>query len=118
VLATNLQANLDEAFTRRLDTLVVFPEPEEAERSRLWEAHLPATLPRAGDLDLEFLSRSFVLTGGDIRNICLAAAHRAAPERRPVSMDDLVWATGREYRKLGRLCTEAEFGSYFGLVRV
>ena len=117
VLATNLQANLDEAFTRRLDTLVVFPDPEEPERRRLWEAHLPGTLPRAGDLDLDFLARAFVLTGGDIRNICLAAAHRAAPDDRPVAMADLVWATGREYRKLGRLCTEAEFGPYFELVR-
>ncbi|HET6809393.1 MAG TPA: ATP-binding protein [Acidimicrobiales bacterium] len=117
VLATNLQANLDEAFTRRLDTLVVFPDPEEPERRRLWDAHLPATLPRAGDLDLDFLARAFVLTGGDIRNICLAAAHRAAPGDRAVAMADLVWATGREYRKLGRLCTEAEFGPYFDLVR-
>ena len=117
VLATNLQANLDEAFTRRLDTLIVFPDPEEPERQRLWDAHLPPTLPRADDLDLGFLARAFVLTGGDIRNICLAAAHRAAPDDRPVAMADLVWATGREYRKLGRLCTEAEFGPYFEVVR-
>jgi hypothetical protein len=31
-------------------------------------------------------------------------------------MADLVLATEREYRKLGRLCLESEFGPYYGLV--
>jgi hypothetical protein len=31
-------------------------------------------------------------------------------------MEHLVRATEREYRKLGRLCTEREFGDYFSLV--
>jgi hypothetical protein len=31
-------------------------------------------------------------------------------------MEDLVRETGREYRKLGRLCVEAEFGRWFSLV--
>jgi hypothetical protein len=116
VLATNLRANLDEAFTRRIDVLVDFPEPEEPDRLRLWELHLPTTLPQEPDLDLAFLAKAFEFAGGDIRNVTLAAAYAAAVDGRVVTTDILVRATAREYRKLGRLVTESEFGPYFDLV--
>jgi hypothetical protein len=116
ILATNLRANLDEAFTRRIDVLVDFPEPEEVDRRRLWELHLPPNLPRDDDLDLGFLAKAFELSGGDIRNVTLAAAYAAAVTGRPVTFADLIRATAREYRKLGRLVTESEFGPGFELV--
>jgi hypothetical protein len=116
ILATNLRANLDEAFTRRIDVLADFPSPEEEDRRRLWAMHLPPELPREADLDLDFLAEAFELAGGDIRNITLAAAYAAAVEGRAVSTEVLVRATAREYRKLGRLVTESEFGPYLDRV--
>ncbi len=112
ILTTNLRANLDEAFLRRLDVIVDFAMPEEEDRRRLWALHLRPDLPRAGDIDLDFLAGGFKLSGGNIRNICLAAAFLAAAESRPVAMLDLIRATEREYQKLGRLTHEAEFGPY------
>ena len=103
VLATNLRGNLDEAFTRRIDVIVQFQEPDENERQRLWELHLPPSLPVADDLDLARLAKSIDITGGVIRNITLAAAYIAAAAGRPMCMADLVAATRREYRKVGRL---------------
>ncbi|MBX3030708.1 MAG: ATP-binding protein [Chloroflexi bacterium] len=116
ILTTNLRSNLDEAFTRRLDALVDFPVPEEDDRLRLWERHLPPGVPRGDDLDLPFLARRFRLSGGNIRNVSLAAAYLAAASGRPVMMEDLVLGMATEYRKLGRLCVEAEFGRYHHLV--
>ncbi len=116
VLTTNLRSNLDEAFARRLDSIVDFPMPEEGDRRRLWERNLAAGVPRGGDLDLDFLARAFKLSGGNLRNIVLTAAYLAADRGRPVGMADLIRATEREYRKLGRLCLESEFGQYFPLV--
>jgi hypothetical protein len=113
ILATNLRANLDEAFTRRLDSLVDFPEPEAEYRRRLWERSLGTTMPRAADLDLAFLAESFKLSGGAIRNIAVAAAYAAAEANRPLDMGDLVRATQREYMKLGRMVVESEFGPYY-----
>jgi hypothetical protein len=113
ILTTNLRANLDEAFTRRLDAIVDFPMPEEPDRRRLWERHLSPGLPRAADIDVDFLARSFKLSGGNVRNICVAAAFFAAAEDGPVTMARLIRATEREYQKLGRLTHEAEFGPYF-----
>jgi SpoVK/Ycf46/Vps4 family AAA+-type ATPase len=117
ILATNLRANLDEAFTRRLDALVDFPEPEAQYRLELWQRSLGRSAPRASDLDLEFLAESFKLSGGSIRNIAVAAAYSAAEADRPISMRDLVRATQREYLKLGRLCVESEFGEYYELLQ-
>jgi len=116
VLATNLRANLDEAFTRRLDAIVDFPLPDEAARRRLWERCLGGALPRGRDLDLDFCAGAFELSGGSIASIALAAAYLAAEADRPLAMADLVHAVHREYRKLGRLARETEFGPYHGLV--
>jgi len=118
ILTTNLRANVDEAFTRRLDAVVDFPLPEEDDRLRLWALHLRPALPRTDDVDLDFLARSFRLSGGNIRNIAVGAAYLAAAETRPVAMADLVRATDAEYRKLGHLCLESEFGPWFALLEV
>jgi hypothetical protein len=116
ILTTNLRANLDESFTRRLDAIIDFPTPDEDARRSLWRMHLPAQLPQADDLDLDFLAGRFALAGGNIRNICVTAAYFAADAEAPVRMADLIRATGREYQKLGRLTLEAEFGPYHGLL--
>jgi len=118
VLTTNLRANVDEAFLRRLDAIVDFPMPEVDDRRRLWARNLSAAIPTGDDIDLDFLARSFKLSGGNIRNITVGAAFLAAEAGRPMLMADLVRETGREYKKLGRLCVEAEFGPYFPLIAV
>jgi len=116
ILTTNLRANVDEAFTRRLDAIIDFPLPEEEDRRRLWDRHLRPTLPRSNDIDLDFLANAFKISGGNIRNVAVSAAYLAAAEARPIGMADLIRATHDEYQKLGHLCLEAEFGPYFRLV--
>ena len=115
ILTTNLRANLDEAFTRRLDVIVDFPMPDEHARQALWRMHLPPALPQSGDIDLGFMARRFRLSGGHIRNICTTAAFLAADGSGAVAMADLVRGTEREYRKLGRLTLEDEFGPYHAI---
>jgi SpoVK/Ycf46/Vps4 family AAA+-type ATPase len=112
ILATNLRANLDEAFTRRLDTVVDFPTPDEPLRRTLWDRCLGAAMPRAADVDLDFLASAFDLAGGHIRSAAVTAAYLCADAGRPVTMLDVVGAVAREYRKLGRLCLDREFGPY------
>ena len=117
ILTTNLRTNVDDAFTRRLDAIVDFPMPEEDDRRRLWDANLPAIVPREDAIDLAFLARRFKLSGGNIRNVCVSAAYLAAAEDRPIAMIDLIRGTESEYQKLGRLTVEAEFGPYLGMTR-
>jgi len=113
ILTTNLRANVDEAFVRRLDSIIDFPMPEQEDRLRIWHTNLPPDLPVGPDIDLDFLARAFKLSGGNIRNVAVGAAYRAAESGRPMSMSDLVRETEREYRKLGRLVVESEFGAHF-----
>ncbi|HEU4422799.1 MAG TPA: ATP-binding protein [Pilimelia sp.] len=112
ILATNLRANIDEAFARRLDMAVDFPLPDEPLRRALWDRCLGTAMPRSSDVDLDFLAGAFDLAGGHIRSAAVTAAYLAAGGNRPVTMADVVGAVGREYRKLGRLCLEREFGPY------
>ncbi|MFJ8981369.1 ATP-binding protein [Streptomyces sp. NPDC102282] len=112
VLTTNLRANLDEAFTRRLDVVADFPVPDSGQRLALWERCLGDRLPRADDLDLAFCADRFELAGGSIRACAVTAAYLAAESTGPLTMRQLVTAVAQEYRKLGRLVLEAEFGPY------
>jgi AAA+ superfamily predicted ATPase len=117
ILATNLKKNLDDAFVRRLHTTIDFPFPEEEDRLRIWRKAFPEQAPVAEDVDLAFLSRQFKLAGGNIRNIALMAAYLAADDGGSITMVHIVRAIRREYQKLGKLLTEADFGRYLPLVR-
>jgi hypothetical protein len=106
ILATNLRANLDEAFTRRLQFAVDFPFPEREYRERIWRTLFPPDVPRRPDLDFALMARRFKLAGGNIRNIIVNAAYLAAADGQEVTMDHLLHGTRRELQKMGRLLPE------------
>jgi hypothetical protein len=102
ILSTNLQKNLDDAFTRRLAFIVHFPFPEAAERCRIWEVVWPDAVPREPGLRFERLAERCKLSGGNIKSAALSAAYFAAAEDGAVAIRHIVRAVGREYEKLGR----------------
>jgi hypothetical protein len=116
ILTTNLRSNLDDAFTRRLGSLVTFPIPDAAARFLLWQRFLGEKVPIADEVDLRFCADRFELTGANIRNVSIAAAFFAAEDGPPVQMHDIVKGLEREYEKLGRLRTKAEFKPYEDLL--
>jgi SpoVK/Ycf46/Vps4 family AAA+-type ATPase len=83
IFATNLAANFDPAFERRIRTHVLFEMPGEAERVRIWQAQLHARTPLASDVDFAELARRYEVSGGDIQNAVLKAALSAAAEPIP-----------------------------------
>ncbi len=109
ILATNLRANLDEAFTRRLQFIINFPFPDEEYRLRIWQVLLPPGLPRGDDLNLPLLAKRFKLAGGSIRNIIVSAAYLAANDGGSLRMKHLMHGARREFQKMGRLIQEADF---------
>ena len=113
VLATNLRANIDDAFTRRLDAIIDFPAPTPQLRLTLWQRCLAPPLPLADDLDFGFLAEAFDMAGGNIRSASTTAAYLAAARGTPVTMRLVVTAVEQEYRKLGRLVLEREFGRFY-----
>ncbi len=106
ILATNLRANLDEAFTRRLQFIVDFPFPQEEDRLRIWKALFPKNVPAEEDLDFQELARRYKLPGANIRNIILSAVYLAAEDGKRVKMQHLLHGTHRELQKMRRLIEE------------
>ncbi|MFI5771127.1 ATP-binding protein [Streptomyces sp. NPDC051658] len=117
VLTTNLRGNLDEAFTRRLDVIAEFPMPDARQRLALWDRCLGTAIPREAGLDLEFCAGRFELAGGSIRACAVTAAYLAAESGSPLGMEQIVSAVLQEYRKLGRLVRESEFGPWLDRTR-
>jgi hypothetical protein len=108
ILATNLKAHLDTAFTRRLRFIVNFPHPEAVQRREIWAKAFPPEA-NAAVLDLDRLSR-FDITGGTIRNIALNAAFLAAGTREQIITMPLILEAARtEFRKMDRFINESDF---------
>ena len=101
VLTTNMRANVDAAFVRRLAFAVEFPPPDAALRFEIWRRIWPSETEVAGDVDLAALAEEVELPGGHIRAIATNAAFYAAAEGEPVAARHVAHAVRREYQKLG-----------------
>ncbi len=77
----------------------------------------PEEAPLDSGLDFDFMAKQFKITGGNIKNIALGAAFLAAGDGGNIRMEHIIRATKREYQKIGRLCTEADFAGYFDMVK-
>ncbi len=81
IFATNLAANFDPAFERRIRTHVLFEMPGVEERARIWALQVhPKKTPLAPDVDFRRLAERYELSGGDIKNAVIKAASAAAAE--------------------------------------
>ena len=84
IFATNLAANFDPAFERRIRTHVLFDMPRVEERVRIWQLQIhPKKTPLGPDVDFQRLAERYVMSGGDIKNAVINAAAAAAAESGP-----------------------------------
>jgi ATP-dependent 26S proteasome regulatory subunit len=116
IFATNLAQNIDDAFSRRMHFVVDFPMPDATGREALWRGMLPSSAPVATDVDFGFLARRFALSGGDIRNIVLDSAYRAAQEDAEIGMRHLLRGVAHQIAKRGKVPSTGEFREYAGLL--
>lgn len=100
ILATNLKSNMDEAFTRRFQSMIHFNMPEAPQRLQLWKNAFDGVCELAPDIDLPKLAQDHELAGGSIINVlrycALAAISR---EQRLVEREDMINGIKREFRK-------------------
>ena len=84
IFATNLAANIDPAFERRVRTHILFEMPNAEERERIWQVQLHARkTPLAEDVNFRELAERYPRSGGDIKNAVLKAAQIATTEPGP-----------------------------------
>jgi hypothetical protein len=62
ILATNQRTHIDDAFTRRLQTVIHFPMPSPEERCDLWRKTIPTRLRIADDIDWRHVAARYELT--------------------------------------------------------
>ena len=115
ILATNRRNALDQAFLRRLRFVIDFPFPAVDDRRRIWERVFPAQAAVEG-LEPSLLSR-LDLSGGNIKSVAINAAFLAAAANVPIGMAHVARAAAREYVKLSKPISEAEFGVHYAAVR-
>ena len=103
ILATNLRANIDEAFARRFQSIVYFPMPDRDLRLRLWKGLEGSGCRFQKDVDLEVIAERYQLSGGAILNVVRHGAIRALDRGDPaIGVSDLVDGIRKELRKEGR----------------
>ena len=117
ILATNFRRNMDDAFTRRMHHIVEFPFPDADCRERIWKGLVSPAAPLSSDVNFAFLARQFELSGGNIRNVALAAAFLAAESGGDIRMEHFILGTSRELQKLGKMPSRSEFREYYDLLR-
>jgi vesicle-fusing ATPase len=108
ILTTNFRSSLDPAFLRRLRFVIEFPFPDANQRATIWDKIFPEQTPLA-NVDSARLAR-LALAGGAIRTIAINAAYSAAEEGSAVTQRHILAAARREYAKLDKPVTAAEFG--------
>lgn len=103
VLATNLKSNIDEAFSRRFQSIIYFPMPDQDLREELWRRMLPSSwLPADADKMIR-MAATYELSGGSISNVIRRCALRLLKQDTPrLDSDILSMAIRRELNKEGR----------------
>lgn len=102
LMTSNSKARFDEAFLRRLDTVLEFPLPAARERRRLWDLHLGMGAA-IDETRRERIAALVDLPGGHIRNAALTAGLLAqARGAAGPAAEDLRQALELEYAKLGQ----------------
>ncbi len=100
ILATNLKANMDDAFTRRFQTMINFTMPTAAQRHQLWKNAFHGVCELAADIDLHKLAQDHELAGGAIINVLRhCALHAISGGHAQVERDALLNGIKREFRK-------------------
>lgn len=69
ILATNLRSNIDEAFSRRFQSVIYFPMPDKELRAELWRKMLPANWLEEDADGLINMASETELSGGSITNV-------------------------------------------------
>jgi SpoVK/Ycf46/Vps4 family AAA+-type ATPase len=81
IFATNLAANFDPAFERRIRSHVRFVMPGPVEREAIWRVQIHSKkTPLSSDVNFKALAEKYVASGGDIKNAVIKAASAAALE--------------------------------------
>ena len=91
ILATNLKSNIDEAFSRRFQSIIYFPMPSEELRAELWRNMLPKEWLGNDAEELIVTAAQSELSGGSIANVVRKCAVRMSKHRNKKIENSLIY---------------------------
>lgn len=104
ILATNLKANLDDAFSRRFQSMIYFAMPGPEQRRRLWkQAFSEKTILEEG-FNLEEVANKHEMAGGAIINVSRYSSMKALKRGNNIIMrKDVLEGLRKEFGKEGKI---------------
>jgi AAA+ superfamily predicted ATPase len=103
ILATNIKANLDEAFSRRFQSMIYFSLPGYEQRLKLWEQSFSEHTVLEEGFALDEIAEKYELAGGAIINITRYASLMALKhDRHIIHRKDVMLGIRKELSKEGK----------------
>ena len=103
ILASNLKSNLDDAFTRRFQSIIHFPMPNTGDRLLLWQKGFSDKTELESNISLDKIAREYEMSGGSIMNVVRYATLMALKNgSRVIRSDELLNGIRREFQKEGK----------------
>ncbi len=103
ILASNMRANLDDAFVRRFQSIIHFPMPDARERLQLWRSAFSEKTELAEKVDLKEIAGRYELSGGSIINVVRYATLMALErDELLITGADLQEGIRKEFQKEGK----------------
>lgn len=104
ILSTNLRVNIDDAFSRRFQSIIGFNLPDSKQRLKIWQETFSPACSLEPSIDLGEIARKYELTGGSIVNIvqyCSLMAYSRGETT--ILKEDLIGGIEREFIKDGKV---------------
>ncbi|MXV49678.1 AAA family ATPase [Pedobacter sp. HMF7647] len=103
ILSSNMRSNVDEAFGRRLQSVIHFPVPKSHERTLLWQQSFSTQSSFSEDVNLDLIAEKFELAGGSIINVVQYASLMALSRNENIiRQSDILEGIRKEFRKEGK----------------
>ncbi|MBC7913654.1 MAG: ATP-binding protein [Pyrinomonadaceae bacterium] len=103
ILATNFKANVDEAFSRRFQSMIYFPLPGTEQRKQLWKQSFSEKTKFEKDVNMDDIAKKYELAGGAIINVVRYCTLKALKRGdNTVLNDDILTGIRREFGKDGK----------------
>ncbi len=104
ILATNLKANLDDAFTRRFQSMIYFAIPSAEHRVKLWKQSFSDKTVLEEKVDLVDIAAKYELAGGAIINVTRYCSMMALKRKTNVILlKDIQAGIRKEFGKEGKI---------------
>lgn len=103
ILASNIRANIDDAFIRRFHSVIYFPMPKPTERLRIWKNAFSPKTTFDQQVNLDTVADKYDLSGGTIMNVVRYSSLKALSRNsNTILLADIENGVRREFLKEGR----------------